>query len=372
MGLQINKPLGGHPWVQLHDLEFNGHDLKNGTAITLYDQAGHSLGSGIFDARDPLAAWRRFTWAEDVAFDIDYIVDAMEESVGRRAEEGCQRLVSSDADYLPGLIVELYGDVLLVSVENAAVEAQLDAILEVLKEGYSPREIVVRNNSPLRAAFDLESSVRTVSGNNLKGYWIEIDDLSYRIDLLNTEKPCFYLDQREQHALVGSLCIGRKVLDGFSNVGAFALQAMRNEAESVVAIDTNEMAVKVIGAIAQKNELLIEAVQADVGNYLSTCEPGAFGVIILDPPAEYSSDFEVLSALIRQAFSILPSGGVIATYCRSPHVTAQDFDHVVAEAAASVGREGRIFARIGQPFDFPVLLNLPESRYLKGLILQVE
>lgn len=241
-----------------------------------------------------------------------------------------------------------------------------------MKEGYTPREIVVRNDSPLRAAFDLETEVRTLSGNNLKGYWIEIDDLAYRIDLLNREKPCFYLDQREQHALVGSLCAGRKVLDGYANQGAFALQAMRNEAESAVAVDTNEMAVKAIGAVAQKNDLPIEAIQADIESYLAECEPGAFDAIILDPPAGSATDFEALSELHRKAFSILPSGGVIATYCRSSSVSAQDFDQMVGAAAASVGREGRIFARISQPFDFPVLLNLPESRYLKGLILQVE
>ena len=277
--LRTNKNLNGHPWVRLEDLNLDGLELENGQAATLYDHEGNSLGTGIFDRRDSLAAWRRFTWADEVAFDLDYIVEAMEASVGRRAEEGCQRLISSDADYLPGLIVELYGDVIQVAVENAAVEQHLDAILEVLKEGYGPREIVVRNDSPLRAAFGLEAEIRTLSGNNLKGYWIEIDDLAYRIDLLNPEKPCFYLDQREQHALVGSLCAGRKVLDGFANTGAFALQAMRNEAESAVAVDTSDMAVKTIGAIAQKNELPIEAVQADVADYLGQCEPGAFDAI---------------------------------------------------------------------------------------------
>lgn len=372
MMLQTNKPLNGHPWVQVYDLELSGLKLENGQAVTLYDQEGKSLGTGIFDARDSQAAWRRFTWAGDVEFDMSYIVDALEESVGRRAEEGCQRLVSSDADYLPGLIVELYGDVILVSVENAAVEAQLDAILEVLKEGYAPREIVVRNDSSLRASFGLESEVRTFSGNNLKGYWIEIDDLTYRIDLLNIEKPLFYLDQREQHALVGSLCAERKVLDCFANLGAFALQAMRHDAESVVAVDIDDMAVKAIGAIAQKNGLPIAAVQGEVGSYLATCEPGTFDAIILDPPSDFSIDLDVLSDLHRKAFAILPAGGVIATYCRSSRLTAQAFDQLVAAAAASVGREGRIFARISQPFDFPVLLNLPESRYLKGLILQVE
>lgn len=370
--LRTNKDLKGHPWVQLHELELGEQPPEDGQAVTLHDPQGQSLGTGIFDARDPQAAWRRFTWADGVAFDLDYIVEAMEESVGRRAEEGCQRLISSDADYVPGLIVELYGDVIVVSVENAAVEAHLDAILEVLREGYTPREIVVRNDSPLRQAFGLETSVRTVSGNNLKGYWIEIDDLAYRIDLLNTQKPRFYLDQREQHALVGSLCAGRTVLDGFANLGAFALQAVRNEAEAVVAVDADEMAVKAIGAIAQKNELPVEAVHADVGEYLGQCEPGAFDAIILDPPIEIAEDAQAMADLHRKAFGILPPGGVIATYCRSTRVAAQDFDQLVAAAAASVGREGRIFARISQPFDFPVLLNLPESRYLKGLILQVE
>ena len=370
--LRTKKKLSGHPWASLEDLDLCGPELENGRAVTLYDGAGHAQGSGIFDARDPQAAWRRFTWAEDVTFDLDYIVDAMEEAVGRRAEEGCQRLISSDADYLPGLIVELYGDVILVSVDNAAVEKHLPAILEVLREGYGPREIVVRNDSSLRCAFGLENEIYTLSGNNLKGYWIEIDELEYRIDLLNATKPRFFLDQREQHALVGSLCVGRRVLDGFANNGSFALQAMRNGAESAVAVDISETCVKAAGAIAQKNGLLVDALQADMIDYISGCKPGVFDVIVLDPPTTVTSTQPLLAELHRKAFSVVPSGGVIATYCRSADWAAQEFDHLVASAAASAGREGRVFARISQPFDFPVLLNFPESRYLKGLILQVE
>ncbi|MGB0263314.1 MAG: class I SAM-dependent rRNA methyltransferase [Opitutales bacterium] len=370
--VRTTSELNGHPWVALADLDCEGTVPPNARAVSLYAADGTPLGSGIYDARDPRAAWRRFSLAEGVDWSMDYIVEALQAAIARRPEEACQRLVSSDADYLPGLIVELYQDVLLVSAETAAVEAHLESILEVLQEGYQPREIVVRSDSAQRSAYGLSTDVRTLSGNRLKGYWIEVDGLQYRIDLLNTSKPCFHLDQREQHALVGSLCAERRVLDCSTSVGGFALQALQQGACGAVALDVDPMAVKAIGANAQKNGLSVDALATDVSAYLGSCEAGRFDAIVLDPPATLAADAAALAALQRQAFAIVPPGGLLATYCRDVELSAQAFESLLAGAAAAAGREARIFARTAQPFDFPMLLCLPQSQALKGLIVQVE
>jgi 23S rRNA (cytosine1962-C5)-methyltransferase len=162
------------------------------------------------------------------------------------------------------------------------------------------------------------------------------------------------------------------VLDGFAHSGAFALQAARNGAEHVVAVDTSEACIKSIGATAQKNDCFIETVQADVAAFLAERHLGELDAIILDPPHEERFDAHAVKDLHVLAFNCLPQGGLLATYCRSTQTTAAVFEAAVAEAAAASGREARIFARTAQPFDFPVLLNMPESRHLKGLILQVE
>ena len=368
-GSAINS---SHPWMPLG--AFDGLELNpdGWHACHLLSADGNSLGSGILDTLDPVATWRRFSWAENAPFDEAYIAHTLNEAVSRRADEACRRLVSSDADYLPGLEVEQFGELFTVSVTNRAIETHLPFIIDLLKEMFAVQEIVLLNDAPRREAFGLERYRRTVSGNNLKGRWVTIDDLEYRLDPLNADKAGIYLDQREQQALLGSLCEGRRMLDGFAHSGAFAIQAMRSGAELAVAVDANELYAKSIGATAQKNGYEVEALHADIETVLDRCDPGAFDAIIYDPPEELSDDIERLKCLHQKAFSILDAGGLLATYSRSPKLSAAEFDQMVAEAAAVSGREGRIFARISQPFDFPVLLNLPESRYLKGLILQVE
>ncbi len=362
----------GHPWVRLDDLDLTDCILIDGSAATLITANGHALGSGIFDRRNLAAAWRRFSWAEAVAFDESYIADTIQEALTRRGESNCQRLISSDADYLPGLIVEKYADVLTITAQTAAADAHLDMIAKLLKEQLAPQEIVFLNDCESRAVYGLERDVRTLSGNNLKGRWVEIDELSYRLDLMQPQKPRFFLDQREQHSLVGSLCEGRVVLDAFSHSGAFAMQALRAGAEHVVATDLSETCMKAIGANAQRNECCIETIDCDAAAFLAERTVGDFDCIILDPPSEMAADLDALKQLHVSAFRCLPAGGVLATYCRSESIKLEAFERLVSTAATEVGREGRIFARTGQPFDFPTLLNFPEGNILKGLILQVE
>ncbi|MEO0509864.1 MAG: class I SAM-dependent methyltransferase [Verrucomicrobiota bacterium] len=352
----------GHPWVDLKQLAEISADLSDGESVALIDSTGYFLGCGIFDRQDPVAAWRRYSLAEDIAFDEAYIASAIVEAMHKRAEESCQRLVSSDADYLPGLIVDLFNDVARVTLETNTTRQHIDLITEVIRDNLSVTEIVI----------DSIEDPRTASGQGLRGRWIEIDDIEYRIDLLNTDKPAFFLDQREQHALVGSLCEGRTVLDAFSHSGAFALQAARAGAERVVALDVEENYVKAIGANAQQNRCPIETVTSDALKYISGCDAGTLDGIILDPPSCFFADRGSVEELHRKALITCASGGLLATYCRDNKISGQSFERLVADAAACAGREARVFARTGQPFDFPSMLHLPESNLLKGLILEVE
>lgn len=357
--LSSGLPVAGHPWVSLGNL--SGEFPEKPCVATLVDPAGEPLGSGLFDPSEPERAWRRFSMAEGVHFDESYLATAIDEALGRRSDESYQRLVSSDADYLPGLEVEYYEGILQVCSKHPVIDVVLDEIVGCLRDACEPKEIVLIQGA----------DVSTLSGQNLKARWVEIDGLHYRVDCLNPQKPRFFLDQREQHALVGSLCEGRTVLDGFAHSGAFALQAARNGAEHVVAVDSSEACTKAIGAAAQKNGTFVESIQADVAAFLAERKVGELDAIILDPPAATSFDVEAVSALHEMAFHCLPPGGLLATYCRTPDGFAT-FDTAVAQGAAAAGRHARLFAQTAQPFDFPVLLNFPQSRHLKGLILQVE
>ena len=245
----------GHPWC--HRSEFSSELPTVACVATVLDGAGDVVGSGLYDPNDPVVLWRRFSRVEGVDFDAAYLSSAIDEAFRRRSDEHCQRLISGDADYLPGLEVEIFEGILTISSSHPVVDTMMDEIVQILREACEPKEIV----------FFKDGSARTLSGQNLKARWIEIDDLAYRLDLLNAEKPRFFLDQREQHALVGSLCEGRCVLDGFAHSGAFGLQAARNGAEHVVAVDHSEACIKSIGATAQKNDCFIEGIQADVAAF---------------------------------------------------------------------------------------------------------
>jgi len=351
----------GHPWVRADQFADLPDALVDGESVALVDAAGEFLGCGILDRRDAAAVWRRYSMAENVAFDEAYLATALVDSIDRRSGESCQCLVNSDADFIPGLVVELYGDVVWVSCQTAAVQKYVGLIAEVIMESLHPVEIVL----------EAGDGPKTLSGQGLKGRWVKVDDLLYRIDFLNTKKPRFFIDQREQHVLVGSLCESRRFLDAFSHSGAFAMQAACAGASSVLALEIDEIFSKAIQANAQRNESPVETVCADAFAYLAGCGPGDFDAIVLDPPESVSFHRDDLVTLNRLAFTRLAQGGVLASYCRSVDLSPDAFERIVAEAAAQAGREARVFARTSQPFDFPILLNFPESMRLKGLILEV-
>ncbi len=385
IGLNLNIPRGvtsflklssaanailGHPWVQLDDL-VDDPSVLDGSAVRLFDLDGNPLGVGIYDRRDPLAAWRRFSWAEEAAFDEAYLLNAIQEAVERRPDEVGRRLVSSDMDFVPGLIAEQFGDVLTVRLETAAIAIHQKYIGGLLQEFTGAAEVVFLNDNIVRSSFDLALDRTTLSKNNLKGRWVEMDEVAFRMDFLNAEKPLLSLDQREQYVLVASLTEGRCVCDAFSSIGGFALHSARAGAEYVVALDTCSSAVKALGAAAQKNDCFVEAIESEASVFFDERKLGELDVIILDPGMEDVNSVEALQTLHEKAFRCLSVGGILATYCRLPNVSSEAFERLVSKAAARNGRDARIFARTTQPFDFPMLLSLPESVQVKGLIIEL-
>jgi 23S rRNA (cytosine1962-C5)-methyltransferase len=363
-------PASGHPWIARADLA--GELPAHAGVATLLDAEGNCLGSGLFEPLDPDRVWRRFSHAGDVDFDQAYLNAAIEEALMRRGHESCQRLVHSDADYLPGLEVDLYDGVLTVTALTRAVDGAMDAIVDCLAAHVQPREIVFLHDNELRQTLGLPTSRGTLSGQNLKPRWVDIDGLDFRLDWLAGPVPCFDLDQREQQALVGSLCEGRRVFCGFARSSGFALQAARGGAREVTAVDADAQALKRLGAEAQKNSLSIATAVGQAQSTLEDCPAGSMDAVILDPPRGAELTPEKLHDLLVAALRSLSEGAVLAAYSRSGQSSMDAFERTMARAAAVAGREARIFARAAQPFDFPMRLNLPESCVLRGLIVEVE
>lgn len=372
-----HRVLQGHPWVFANEIA-DGFLLGkpfDGQGIELRDASGRSLGMGLYNSRSQII-WRRYSRGLD-AFDALWLRERIQASISRRNDTRFCRLVWSEADGLPGLVIDRFDDVLVVQLLTFGMDRQATVIGEALQEFLAPREILFRNDAPSRALEGLDLKVTTHSGKPVAADWFTIDGIEYRLDLQAGQKTGFYLDQRAQHPLVASYASGRRVLDGCCNQGAFALHCARSGAASVLGIDSAKPAIEAALENAARNALEAEFLHANLFDWFNANRAARFDLIVLDPPS-FARNRRVVEGALRgykelnlRAFQQLETGGILATYCCSQHVDAATFESIVAEAAGDAGREPRLLHRTEAPADHPVLLTMPESRYLKGLILEV-
>jgi 23S rRNA (cytosine1962-C5)-methyltransferase len=282
---------------------------------------------------------------------------------------------------LPGVVVDQFGDALVVQTQTLAM-AKSEALLGgLLTELLHPAEIIFRNDAPIRRLEGLPLEVRTHSGRPWEPRWISIEGLDYWLDLQGGQKTGFYLDQKAQHVAVGKYCPGKRVLDAFCNQGPFALHAARAGAAHVLGLDSAEDAIAAARRNAGHNGLRAEFAVANVFDWFN--DPAReteapWDVIILDPPP-FAKSKSALAGALRgykeinlRALQRLAPGGVLATYTCSYHMHDAELRDVLAGAAADAKRRTRVLEFCHQPADHPVLVTMPESEYLRGYILQVE
>ncbi|MCC5804769.1 MAG: class I SAM-dependent rRNA methyltransferase [Opitutales bacterium] len=374
------RVLDGHPWVFAGEVETLLPKSVNGLAVDLVDPRRRPLGTGIYNSRSKLV-WRRFARDNGVPWDDSTVAGRIEAAVARRDPSvRYGRLVWSEADDLPGLVVDRYDDVLVVQALTLAVDRLLPAIVDCLQSLPDLAEIVRRNDTPVRRQEGLDLNVSTVSGADVPSRWFSIEGIEFRLDLTGGQKTGFYLDQREQHPAVGFLAKGRRVLDAFCHQGGFALHCAKSGAASVLAIDSSAEAVENARANAARNGLTITAEAANVFDFFTAHreERGLFDLIILDPPP-FARSRSALDGALRgykelnlRALRLLSPGGILATYTCSQPVDRALFRSVLADAAHDARRSVTILGEPRQPADHPVRLDFPESEYLRGYWLQAD
>ncbi len=363
----------GHPWVFANEVQQPPGPEADGAALPLEDAGGRPLGMGIVNTRSQIL-WRRYSAGTD-AWDVPFWRRALAAALARREPEPFRRLVWSESDDLPGLVVDQFGDILVVQALTLAVDASLPQLLDLLGELLRPRDIVVRNDAPARRMEGLEPRCFTRSGRPVEPFWAEINGVFFRLDPERAQKTGFYLDQRREHAAVGALAAGRRVLDAFCNQGAFALHCARGGAASVLAVDSSAEALGLARENAARNGAAITFLCDNVFDYFTRNRDERFDLVILDPPS-FAPNRKSLPAAAKgykelqlRALKCLNPGGILATYCCSHHVSRELFRALVADAAADARRRVQVLRETGQPPDHPVLLDFPESEYLKGLVL---
>ncbi len=370
------RVLNGHPWVFAGEVESPLSETHDGQAVILQTPKGRTIGTGIYSHQSQII-WRRFSHST-VDWDGSYLEQAIQRAIARRLPETTGRLIWSEADDLPGLVVDRFEDVLVVQALSKGVNLLLETITELLlQEVPEIREIVYRNDAPSRKLEGLEMEVYTHSGNPLAPRWYSIRGLWYFLDLEQGQKTGFYLDQRDEHSRVANLAQGRKVLDAFCNQGAFALQCAASGAASVLALDSSEEAISVARKNAERNHLTVGFQQANVFDWLTDNKHERFDLIILDPPS-FAPNRRAVEGALRgykqlhlRSLRMLNPDGILATYSCSQHITHDLFLQTLTDAAVDTGKDVRLVTLTGQPADHPVRLGFPESGYLKGAIVRV-
>jgi 23S rRNA (cytosine1962-C5)-methyltransferase len=250
----------------------------DGAVMECRDPKGRFLGSGICNSRSQIA-WRRFS-REKCELDDAFIRGALQRAIARREKGAVRRLVWSEADELPGLVVDQYGDTLVVQTQTLALEKWIGSVLALLGELLTPSEIIVRNDAPIRRLEGLQLEVRTASGRPWEPRWVDISGFRYWLDLQGGQKTGFYLDQVRQHPLVARFAEGARVLDAFCNQGSFGLHAARAGAARVLGIDSSEEAVALARKNAEANGVAAEFTVANVFDHFSEAREETWDLIV--------------------------------------------------------------------------------------------
>ena len=377
-GASRARVLQGHPWLFANELREPVPEALAGEACELRDARGHLIGSGIANPRSAIA-WRRFS-REPRDFDAEFLREAIEASVARRGPEPVRRLVGSEADDLPGLVVDQYEDLLVAQIATLALDRRAGQVGEILGELLAPREIVWRNDTPARRREGLALGVSTRSGKPAEPRFVRVGEVLLWLDAVAGQKTGLYLDQRREYLRVAAHAAGRRVLDCFCYGGGFALHCARAGAERVLALDSSAAALASAGRAAERNGLAdrVELRAVNVFDFFTAERTASFDLIVLDPPP-FARSKQALDRALRgykeihlRALQRLAPGGILATYACSHHVGHDALLGVIGSAACDARRRVRVLEQCHQPPDHPILPGMPESEYLRGFILGVD
>jgi 23S rRNA (cytosine1962-C5)-methyltransferase len=387
MGGLVVKPrariLHGHDWV------FSGEVLKvfgspaDGDVISLKDGRDHLIGSAIYNSKSQIVARRFSRRRQDL--DLDFFQRRIAQAVEYRERRGVNprlcRVVWSESDGLPGVIVDRYGDNLVLQTLTLGMDLRKTLIVEALKSvlGSSVQSILERNDAPVRRAEGMEAQVGVLSGEAPGETQIELAGLKFTVDLMQAQKTGFYLDQLPHYETVAQSARARRVLDCFTSQGAFALACAKMEAAHVTGVEASAESLAQARRNAERNGLQVEWIEQDVFTFLRAAEKNAaeFDLIILDPPSFTKTKGGLRDALRGyrelhvRAFKLLSKDGLLATFSCSHHVTETIFNQTIADALVDARRSARRLRRFEQGLDHPVLPTLPETEYFKGVLLEM-
>jgi len=373
-----------HPWVYSGAIE-RVTGAEPGAIVDVVDSRGNFLARGYCNTESKIAV-RVLAW-DDRPIDDAFWSERIHAAIRRRdaiVADGATtavRLIHAEADFLPGLIVDRYGDVIVAQFLTAGVERVRNVIIDAIDSAARPAAIFERSDTSSRVREGLAAASGLIRGEVPSTVETLENGVRFQVNVESGQKTGFYLDQRDNRAAVASLAKGRTMLDAFSHTGAFAAYAMRAGARAVTLVDSSAAALAAARTNLELNaheQCESEFVHDDVPAQLRKLrEQGRrFDLVVLDPPRFATNRHQLDNALRaykdinRVALEVLAPGGTLATFSCSQAVDAASFTMAVAWAGLDAGRELQIVRRLGQGSDHPVLASFPESEYLKGLLVR--
>jgi 23S rRNA (cytosine1962-C5)-methyltransferase len=373
----------GHLWIFSNEIAGLEGSVNPGDTVHVHADSGRFLGTGYVNPHSLIAV--RLVSRSRVEIDRDFLSKRVTAALSMRERiwpgEKTYRVVYSEADLLPGLIVDRYDDTLSVQSLTAGIERRIDVVVEVLLERLNPANVVLRNDSPMRRYEDLPIEKAVVRGSVDAPVEIEQDGRRLLVDVLDGQKTGFFLDQRENRLATAGLARAADVLDCCCYTGAWSVYATTAGARSATCIDSSQPALDLAARNVELNpgEADVRLVRGDVFKELAKLGRGKrrFGLVIADPPAFAKSRKKIREALKayralnRLAMTLTKPGGHLVT-CTCSHLVERDaFMHSLVGAARESGRRARIVEVRGQSRDHPVTLGLPETDYLTCVVLEV-
>ena len=376
-----------HPWIFSGAVERIDGAPVSGDTLPVRDDSENFLAWAAYNASSQITA-RVWSWREEENIDAEFFRHRITAALAARnglnlsRNSNGMRLIHAESDGLPGLIVDQYGDVLVMQIGSAGAERWRDTCADILQELCKPACIYERSDSDSRALEGLELRNGVLRGALPDNVEVIENGLHFKVDVAAGQKTGFYLDQRNNRALTGTFAHDKDVLNCFCYTGGFSLYALRGGAKSVLSIDASADALRIAEENVTRNGLdasRAEWLEADVFQALRTLRDQGrkFDLIILDPPkfaptaafAEKAArGYKDINLL---AFKLLRPGGLLCTYSCSGGISEDLFQKIVAGAALDAGVDAQIVHHLHAGADHPVLLSFPEGAYLKGLVLRV-
>lgn len=377
-----------HPWVFSGALEKIKGTPANGDVVKVCSANNDFLAYGYYNDQSRVAV-RLLEWDENETINEAWYEQRIKKAIDSRShllkskDTNAYRLIFSEADFLPGLIVDQYADFLSVQILSTGIEKIKPILIDILVKLLQPKGIFDRSDATARTHEGITAENGLLWGETPAAFIaVKENGITYHINIAEGQKSGFYCDQRDNRQLFATYAKGKSVLDCFSYSGGFSLNAFKQGAKEVTSVDSSALAIETLKQNIELNQFSAKdhvAIQSDVNKQLRAFkeEGKKFDIVVLDPP-KYAPSRSALDRaaraykdLNRLGLLLLESGGLLATFSCSGAVDIETFKQIIAWAALDAGKEVQVIRQFSQPEDHPVRLSFPEGEYLKGLLVRV-